>query len=330
MGLISTKFEMNAKRKPTTDINSLFCSADGVVQQFAMPFEDRKGEIKVVSANNNVIIDSSTVTKRLTASWQHLNERSFLELNFMLEGSMYQSQGSLLKKQRFDKGYYNLLFNPGTIEESEFIGTGRFRTVGIHIAPERAKTLFTSDIPELTYLAEKIENQEPFLFQNGAVGLNNSMKYLLDSLWIHADSAGLAKLHFEAYNLELLSLVCASLIHRDKKYNETFINKADTEKLYYAHEVLLSNLAEPPQIHELAALCGLNEFKLKKGFKQLFQTSILAFVNERRLQSARTAIYLREKTISEIAYELGFAHPQHFHRAFKKRFGETPMSLIRN
>jgi len=295
-----------------------------------MPFEDRKGEVKVVAANHNVIIDSSTVTERPISSWQHLNERPFVELNFMLEGSMYQSQGSLLKKQRFDKGYYNLLFNPGTIEKSEFIGTGRFRNVGIHLDPERAKMLFTSDIPELAYLAEKIERQEPFLFQNGVPGMNSSMKYLLDTLWVHADSAGLTKLHFEAYNLELLSLVCSSLIRQEHNHSDVHINQTDTEKLHYAHEVLLSNLADPPLIRELALLCGLNEFKLKKGFKQMFRTSILAFVNEHRLQSAKTAIYLREKTISEIAYELGFSHAQHFHRAFKKRFGETPKSLIKN
>lgn len=321
---------MKGARKPITDINGLFSLADGVPQSFAMPFADRQGEVKAISANHNVIIDGSTVTERRTSSWRHLNERPFLELNFMLEGSMYQTQGSLLKRKRFDKGYYNLLFNPGTMEQSEFIGTGRFRTVGIHIDPERAKELLSSDIPELTHLAEKMEKQEPFLFQSGVAGIHSSMKYLLDTLWVHADSAGLTKLHFEAYTLELLSLVCSSLIHQEKKYSEVYINQTDTEKLHHAREVLLSNLADPPLIRELAALCGLNEFKLKKGFKQLFQTSILAFVNEHRLQSARAAIYLREKTISEIAYELGFSHPQHFHRAFKKRFGVTPKSLIKN
>ena len=52
--------------------------------------------------------------------------------------------------------------------------------------------------------------------------------------------------------------------------------------------------------------------------------------SENRLQMARTAIYTKEKTITEIAYELGFSHSQHFHRAFKKRFGETPKSLVKN
>ena len=321
---------MTTKKNKTIEINSLFNSPDGVVQRFDMPFADRRGEVKVVSSNNIVIIDSLTVTDHQTSSWKHINEQSFLELNFMLEGSMYQSQGSILKNQRFNKGYYNLLFNPGTIEQSAFIGMGRFRNVGIHINPERAKALFTADIPELAYLAKKIEIDEPFIFQVTGAGINTKMKYHFDTLWSHSESIGLAKLHFEAYNLELLSLVCSSLIDQEKRNSNDNINKIDTDKLYHAREILLSKLADPPLISELSAICGLNEFKLKKGFKQLFNTSILTFVNENRLQLARTAIYLREKTITEIAYELGFSHSQHFHRAFKKRFGETPKSLIKN
>ena len=35
------------------------------------------------------------------------------------------------------------------------------------------------------------------------------------------------------------------------------------------------------------------------------------------------------KTVSEIAYELGFKYPQHFTRAFKKITGYTPLDYRR-
>ena len=44
---------------------------------------------------------------------------------------------------------------------------------------------------------------------------------------------------------------------------------------------------------------------------------------------ARRLIYEGAKNMSVIAYELGYAHPQHFQRAFKKRFGVTPGSLLK-
>ena len=45
------------------------------------------------------------------------------------------------------------------------------------------------------------------------------------------------------------------------------------------------------------------------------------YVQEQRMSLAKDLIVNTDKTISEIAYELGYAHSQHFHRAFKKRFG---------
>ena len=42
------------------------------------------------------------------------------------------------------------------------------------------------------------------------------------------------------------------------------------------------------------------------------------------MDMAKEKIYDTEKTISEIAYELGFRYPQHFSRLFKKIAGITP------
>ncbi|WP_317047898.1 helix-turn-helix domain-containing protein [Lutibacter oceani] len=42
------------------------------------------------------------------------------------------------------------------------------------------------------------------------------------------------------------------------------------------------------------------------------------------VNAAKNLIYDTEKSISEIAYELGFKYPQHFNRMFKKAIGQTP------
>jgi AraC-like DNA-binding protein len=40
---------------------------------------------------------------------------------------------------------------------------------------------------------------------------------------------------------------------------------------------------------------------------------------------AKERIFDTSKSISEIAYELGFKHPQHFSRMFKNETGQTPI-----
>ena len=44
----------------------------------------------------------------------------------------------------------------------------------------------------------------------------------------------------------------------------------------------------------------------------------------RMIEVAKEKIFDSEKSISEIAYELGFKHPQHFTRMFKKQVGMSP------
>jgi len=56
---------------------------------------------------------------------------------------------------------------------------------------------------------------------------------------------------------------------------------------------------------------------------------VFALVQEERMKRAKQLIFEGEKNISAIAYELGYAHPQHFQRAFKQRFGVTPGSLLK-
>ncbi|HEX5655525.1 MAG TPA: helix-turn-helix domain-containing protein [Chitinophagaceae bacterium] len=39
----------------------------------------------------------------------------------------------------------------------------------------------------------------------------------------------------------------------------------------------------------------------------------------------RKRIFDHSKSVSEIAYELGFKYPQHFSRLFKQRVGQSPI-----
>jgi len=45
----------------------------------------------------------------------------------------------------------------------------------------------------------------------------------------------------------------------------------------------------------------------------------------RLINIAKEKIFDSNKTINQVAYELGFKYPQHFTRMFKKQVGQTPM-----
>jgi AraC-like DNA-binding protein len=53
----------------------------------------------------------------------------------------------------------------------------------------------------------------------------------------------------------------------------------------------------------------------------------LEHIQLKLIEAAKERIYDQSKSISEIAYELGFKHPQHFTRMFKKNTGYSPVEF---
>jgi AraC-like DNA-binding protein len=48
------------------------------------------------------------------------------------------------------------------------------------------------------------------------------------------------------------------------------------------------------------------------------------YIQMKVIEAAKERIFSSDKTVNEIAFELGFKYPQHFSRLFKQRIGQTP------
>jgi AraC-like DNA-binding protein len=77
-------------------------------------------------------------------------------------------------------------------------------------------------------------------------------------------------------------------------------------------------------VEKLSVGLGLSKSQANRKLRSLTAKSPNQFIQEIRLQKSIAAIKLNDKTISEIAYDSGFASPTYFSRAFKKRFGISP------
>jgi AraC family transcriptional activator of pyochelin receptor len=107
-------------------------------------------------------------------------------------------------------------------------------------------------------------------------------------------------------------------------------SRVDRDKLVAAREVVNARLKSPPTLSEVAESVGLNEYKLKRGFKAMFGTTVFAYLTDQRMELARRYLLDTDKQAAEIAFELGYATPQHFSHAFKKRFGVSPKLVRKN
>jgi AraC-like DNA-binding protein len=110
-----------------------------------------------------------------------------------------------------------------------------------------------------------------------------------------------------------------------------FLNKPlEKDKIVKAKEILLSRLNNPPTIPELSMQIGTNQCYLKKGFKELFGTTVHDFIQEQRMLKAKLLLTTTDHSVSEVAEEIGFSSVSNFSSAFKRLTGVFPSELQKN
>ena len=128
-------------------------------------------------------------------------------------------------------------------------------------------------------------------------------------------------------NIELLLNYCVRFYDRQFITRE-HVNKGMLEKF----ETLLNNyfLSEKPQTLGLptVAWCA-DQMHLSANYfgdlvKKETGRTAQEYIQLKLMDVAKEKIFDRNKSVSEVAYELGFKYPQHFTRLFKQRVGQTP------
>ncbi len=105
------------------------------------------------------------------------------------------------------------------------------------------------------------------------------------------------------------------------------LSGADVERLYALRGYLENHFLEEHSLQGLARRFGLNLFKLKYGFKKLFGTSTMRFVDEKKLHYAHALLKEPHTSIAELSDSLHYEHPSSFTAAFKRKFGYPPQVL---
>lgn len=101
----------------------------------------------------------------------------------------------------------------------------------------------------------------------------------------------------------------------------------ERKKLILAKEIISQNLEHPPSLSELSQQIGLNTFKLKKNFKELFGVPVFKYLQNERLNTAHDLIRHQKMTIQEAAWHVGYDSLSSFSNAFAKKFGFRPSEI---
>ncbi len=128
------------------------------------------------------------------------------------------------------------------------------------------------------------------------------------------------KLLVQAKALELLS---ENMIGSCQAHNIIYQTPLHCAKIHKATEIIKQKYYDPLTIKELARTVGINEKKLKDGFREILGTTVHSYMENVRLDNARQLLK-SGKRITETAMEVGYSSPSHFAKRFQKLFGQTP------
>ena len=223
-------------------------------------------------------------------------------------------------------GHHNILYSKDfemTVENR----TLTLETFGIQF-PKQAFLRFTQNASDLLKrFADHLESGSPTILSEQWGAVDPAIQQVVHQIVNNPYKGDLQQIFLLSKSVELLVL-CAESCRRTLEKKEAFItSQADKEKILAVRDLINEKLDSPPNLSSISRTVGLNEYKLKRGFKQVFNTTVFAYLSEQRLLLARQYLLDTPRTAADIGYQLGYSTPQHFNNAFKKRFGNTPDSI---
>ena len=106
------------------------------------------------------------------------------------------------------------------------------------------------------------------------------------------------------------------------------LRPADIERIHEAKDIIVRNVKQPPSLMGLARQVGLNDFKLKKGFRQVFGKTVFGYLHEHRMEQSRQFLEEGKMNVKEVSYAVGYMNSHSFSDAFKKQFGVRPITYL--
>jgi len=240
------------------------------------------------------------------------------------------------------KGKGHFVFNQGTylldlIEEKSLLLYNPQKELPLHlelhpnswvisllISIKKLHSLFSSEAEHIPFLSE--ENKEKKYYTEEDI--SPSMAIVLNQLFHYNLNSSIKNLYYKGKGYELLSLYFNRSEDPNIDHCPFLIDEENVAKIKKAKEIVISNMAEPPGLQELADMIGLTLKKLKTGFKQVYGDSVYSFLFDYKLEYARKLLDSGTYNVNEVGVLIGYSTSSHFISAFKKKFGTTPKKYL--
>jgi AraC family transcriptional regulator, transcriptional activator of the genes for pyochelin and ferripyochelin receptors len=221
------------------------------------------------------------------------------------------------------EGQFNIFHSPKAVSTVYFEKGNEYRTFNTYYSSDILIQLFPF-FPQLQNFLRHTNGSPTLLFDNAGWTTIQIVDIITNLLQCPYDET-MRRFYIDHKVKELLFLLLiqkftAAAVH-------TRLTRHDREAIHEAKSIIEKNTSQHITSRKIAQEVGMNEFKLKNFFKQVFGMGMFEFMVQVRMQKARVLLLDTDKPIKEIATLTGYTSMQNFQTAFRKYFNCTPASL---
>lgn len=302
------------------DVNPLLVREK--TEKFSLPFGDV--EFRQILLPEIYVVYGDMCIRERCLDMEAPGYRDIVELHFILSGKGVITNHYSRKPLVLAPNRQNMFYTPLFSGKAEYDPNVPFRFFEIHFTREKFLSLVQDCGPALQPFCDAIIAGENMQLSDMGVPANAAMLQCINSMLNCPYKGGLKLLYLQSKCVELLVLQAEAYDQHLKNNTKSALKSSyDRDRIHFVRDYLIANAVAPPSLSELAKLSGLNEFKLKKGFREVFNDSIINYVNEYKLLQAKEQL-LSNVPIKHVAEELGYSSIQYFSKMFKKKFGVSP------
>lgn len=256
-------------------------------------------------------------------------KENFIEMHFNLGGNITIKENSIpIRKITIDGMTHNLIgISENTSGSIDYTEGKFFKTFDVHLKDVFLEKWYGHN-KALDFFIEEYKTKNTTLLYPNNMPITMKMQDVISQV-INCEFKGITRLMYlesKIQELFCLQIEQSHLCFNYKKDQKIKLTSYDVEKINFAKQYIEENLQKKISIIELSKITSINQQKLKKGFKDLFGTTIFNYAQFCRMNKAREML-LEKSPINEVCTEIGYANPSSFSHAFKAFYGFAPKKL---
>jgi len=251
-------------------------------------------------------------------------DSTFIQMHFCIRGN---------SKFLFNNGNYSfdvldnrciLLYNPQRTLPIHLEIQPKTTLISLLISIEKFHSLFSKESGYIPFLSNENSNRKYY----DDAEIKPTVAIILQQIINSNINSSIRELYVKGKVYELLSLHFQKDEATEGEYCPFLVDEDNVLKIRRAKEIIISRMAEPPSLQELANEIGLNLKKLKEGFKQIYGDTVYSFLFDYKMEHARRLLESNKFNVNEVGIQIGYSTASHFIAAFKKKFGTTPKKYV--